>query len=81
LRPERAVRHFKRSLGVPFSMEIIIVMSWSIWNERNLWIFNIEDPWVQKYMITFKKEFIMVIHRAKRLIVLQDMETWLHSIV
>jgi hypothetical protein len=34
LRPERAVRHFKRSLGVPFSMEIIIVMSWSIWKRE-----------------------------------------------
>jgi hypothetical protein len=35
LRPKRVVRHIKRSLGVFFSMEIIIVMCWCIWKERN----------------------------------------------
>jgi hypothetical protein len=44
LRPDRATRHIKRILRVSFAMEIIILMSWSIWKERISWIFNNEDP-------------------------------------
>jgi hypothetical protein len=33
--------------------------------ERNAWLFNGEDPSVEKWAATFKREFIMVIHRAK----------------
>jgi hypothetical protein len=48
LRPHRATRYIKRKLGVSFSMEIIVLMSWSIWTERNKWIFNNEDPSVEQ---------------------------------
>jgi hypothetical protein len=40
LRPDRATRHIKRSLGVPFAREIIILMCWCIWIARNDWLFN-----------------------------------------
>jgi hypothetical protein len=33
---DRAIRHIKRKLRVPFAMEIIIIMCWCIWIERNL---------------------------------------------
>jgi hypothetical protein len=66
----------KRALGVPFSMEIIIIMSWCIWKERNAWIFNNEDPSVDHYKVMFKKEFAMFIHRAKMRMV-DDMRSWL----
>jgi hypothetical protein len=36
--PERVTGYIKRALGVPFAMEIIIVMFWCIWKERNAWI-------------------------------------------
>jgi hypothetical protein len=35
LRPQRAVKHIKRQLKVQFVMELIIIMCWSIWTERN----------------------------------------------
>jgi hypothetical protein len=33
--------------------------------ERNAWLFNGEDPSVEKCVATFKRVFVMVIHRAK----------------
>lgn len=43
-RPLQVFRIFKRSLGVSFYMEIIILMAWSIWKKRNDWIFQNADP-------------------------------------
>jgi hypothetical protein len=65
LKPERATRHIKRALRLPFAMEIIVIMCWSIWTERNSWLFNNEDPQIWKCQETFKREFALVIHRAK----------------
>lgn len=39
-------RRMKQQLGVGFAMEVIILMSWSIWTTRNDWIFNNQDPLV-----------------------------------
>lgn len=49
----------------PFYMEIIILMSWSIWTTRNAKSFNNENQTVQRCKDTFKKELGMVVHRAK----------------
>jgi hypothetical protein len=38
------MNRLRRDLRVPFFMEIIILMSWSIWKSRNDWIFNNIDP-------------------------------------
>jgi hypothetical protein len=65
LRPQRATCYIKRRLRVSFSMEIIILICWSIWTERNRWIFNNEDPSIQQCMTTFKKEFTLLWHRVK----------------
>jgi hypothetical protein len=64
LRPERATRHIKRTLGVPFVMEIIMIMTWCIWKERNAYLFSNEDPSVEYCNLIFK-EFALIIHRAK----------------
>jgi hypothetical protein len=79
LTPERATRHIKRQLKLHFSMDIIIVMCWSIWSERNSWLFSNEDPQPQKCKESFTREFALVIHRAKRSLVLQ-MQSWLPSL-
>jgi hypothetical protein len=42
--PERMTRYIKRALGVSFAIEIIIVMSWCIWKERNAWILTTRIP-------------------------------------
>jgi hypothetical protein len=36
----RAFRAIKDKLAVPFFMEIIILMTWSLWRTRNDWFFN-----------------------------------------
>ena len=37
--PKTAVARLRRQLNVPFWMEIITLMAWSIWKARNGWIF------------------------------------------
>lgn len=57
---------FKQQLGVPFYMEIIILMSWSIWVARNDHTFQGILPSISNCWVFFKKEFALVIHRAKK---------------
>jgi hypothetical protein len=80
LRLDRATRHVKRSLGVHFAIEIIILMCLSIWKECNAWPFNNEDPSVDHCLFMFKKEFALVIHRAKESSTL-EMQSWLDNLV
>jgi hypothetical protein len=79
LRPERATKRLKRSLGVPFAMEIIMIMSWCIWKECNGWLFGFEDPSVEHCFLIFKKEFILATHRVKESMA-NDMKLWLQSL-
>jgi hypothetical protein len=79
LKPERATKRIKRSLNLPFAMEIIILMSWSIWTKRNAWIFREEAPSVQRCLLTLKSEFSLVIHKAKKKLA-PRMKEWLISI-
>jgi hypothetical protein len=65
LKLDRATRHIKRSLGVPFAMDIIILMTWCIWKEQNGWLFTSEDPSVDRCLMLFKRDFALVIHREK----------------
>jgi len=46
-------------------MEVIILLSWSIWITRNNFIFNGIQPSTQVMKATFTHEFAMVIYRAK----------------
>jgi len=47
-------------------MEIIGLMCWSIWTSRNDFIFRGIQPTLQHCPWTFKREFSLVIHRAKQ---------------
>jgi hypothetical protein len=79
LKPERATRRIKRSLNKPFAMEVIILMCWSTWSERNGWIFSNKDPRVVDCIATFKRELALVIHRTKKSWV-PELESWLCSL-
>jgi hypothetical protein len=37
--PVDAAANLEQHLNVPFSMEIVILMTWSIWKCRNAWLF------------------------------------------
>jgi hypothetical protein len=63
--PEETSANLKQQLNVPFSMEIIILMTWSIWKCRNEWLFENKDPTVQHCKNKFIKELLLVIHIAR----------------
>jgi hypothetical protein len=63
--PEEASENLKQQLNVPFSMEVIILMTWSIWKSRNEWLFENKDPSVHHCTHEFSKELRLVIHRAR----------------
>jgi hypothetical protein len=76
LKPERAVCNIKRQLKVPFAMDIIILMARVFGRKEISWIFNNKDPQTANCLNNFKKEFAMVIHRAKGNKA-QEMKEWL----
>jgi hypothetical protein len=49
-----------------------------IWCERNDWIFNYEDSPVGKCKDKFIKEFILLLHRAKKYFL--TIEQWLEDL-
>jgi hypothetical protein len=57
--------NIRRKLQVSFFMEIIILMSWSIWTVRNDWIFNNLDPSIQRCKDKFVHEFKLLLHRVR----------------
>jgi hypothetical protein len=62
---EEASANLKHQLNVSFSMEIVILMTWSTWKCRNAWLFENKNPTVQQCNHEFTKELLLVIHRAR----------------
>jgi predicted nucleic acid-binding Zn ribbon protein len=60
LRSDRATRRIQISLNMPFAMEVIILTCWSIWCERNGWLFQNRDPGIQNCFSVLKRELVMV---------------------
>jgi hypothetical protein len=54
-------RHIKRSLGVQFAVDIIILMTWCIWKEMHGCLVE-KIHQVDWCLLLFKKEFAFVIH-------------------
>lgn len=77
--PTLAFERLKKQIAAPFFMEIIILLSWSIWTTRNNFIFNRVQPTIQSTKQTFIHEFAMVLHRAKKKY-FPDIEAWLESV-
>nr|TKW22726.1 hypothetical protein SEVIR_4G247000v2 [Setaria viridis] len=75
----RIIRQIRDRLAVPFFMEVIILMLWSISTIRNDWMFNSVDPSIQKCKDNFSSEFALVLHRA-RSSMLQAVEDWLNAL-
>jgi hypothetical protein len=57
---------FRRQLQVPFATKIIIIMCWTIWKARNELIFSQVQPSIQDSKREFRKEFALLILRAKK---------------
>lgn len=73
------LNRMKQQLGVSFFMEIIVLMTWSIWTTRNDWIFREVDPSIPNCKRKFMEEFSLLQHRVKPEQVM-IMTAWLDSI-
>lgn len=60
-----SLESLKVQLNVPFFMDVIILLSWSIWMARNDLIFRNIQPSLQNVK-DFFQEFALVILRAKK---------------
>ena len=63
--PFLAFEEIKTQLQVPFYMDIIVLSYWSIWMQRNDLIFKGIPPSSDRCLHNFRKEFALVILRAK----------------
>lgn len=66
LGPFQNLKKFKEQLSMPFFMEIIVLMCWTIWKARNDLIFRQEIPSLQASKDFFRKEFSLLLLRAKK---------------
>lgn len=60
------VKWIKRKLNNTFYMDIIILLCWSIWKERNNWLFEGIDPTVDNCRRRFFSELNLIVHRARK---------------
>jgi hypothetical protein len=57
-----SIKDIKDKLQVPFSMEIIILASWSIWIVRNNNVFNNQRPRFACWKAIYKEELRLLKH-------------------
>jgi hypothetical protein len=62
--PFQILEAFRAQFSVPFFMEIIIIMCWSIWTVRNNLIFRGEEATTQKCKYVFRNVFGLVINSS-----------------
>ncbi|RCV19912.1 hypothetical protein SETIT_4G014400v2 [Setaria italica] len=74
------INQIKNKLGVPFYMEIVILMAWSIWTTRNSWMFNSVDPSPLICKEKFSSEFSYLLLRARPSLVQLMEVVWLHTL-
>jgi len=80
IEPFQLLETFKTILQVPFFMEIIVLMCWSIWRSRNALVFEPEEQSVNIVLQSFSSHFSSVIIGGKSRHV-QAMKAWLDSFV
>jgi len=64
--PSQVFEDFRRQLGVPFFIEIIIIMRWSIWTFRNDVIFGAIPASSLSGLEIFKDNFRKLLWRTKK---------------
>lgn len=78
--PLQIFEAFKAQLQIPFFLEIIVTMCWSIWTVRNDAIFRGLPISIRSCKMIFKSEFALVILRAKYSFH-PDIDLWLEAFV
>lgn len=80
LDPLQIFESFKTQMNVAFYMEIIIIMSWSIWTIRNDAIFRGIAQNSSRCIAIFKQVFGLLLKRAKKKY-FPHIESWLEQFV
>ena len=65
LDPLQILQSFKDQLNVPFFMEAIIIMAWTIWSVRNDFIFRGINPSIQVARFKFRDEWRLLLYMTK----------------
>ena len=78
--PFSELESIRNQLNVPFFMDIIIMFNWCIWMQRNDLIFKGLQPHPDNCYAHFKREFALVILRAKSRLK-QPMTEWLEALL
>lgn len=60
------IHNIRQKLNLPFAMDIIIHVSWAIWNTRNDFIFNNVKPSLYACRQRLKQELKLLTYRATR---------------
>jgi hypothetical protein len=63
---QEVIRSLKFKIQKPFFMEIIMLISWSLWTIRNDFIFKGITPSLYRCKFKFKEELALLVHKAKR---------------
>jgi hypothetical protein len=63
--PSQTLQSFKDQLNVPFFMEAIIIMAWTIWSVRNDFIFRGIQPSIHGAKAKFTYEWRLLLYRTK----------------
>nr|TKW02566.1 hypothetical protein SEVIR_8G249821v2 [Setaria viridis] len=70
----------RRHLNATFFMEVLILMSWSIWTTTNDWTFNNVDPAVAGTRSKFLSELSLVASYRMNPSLGQECLDWIHSL-
>ena len=57
------LQHQKSTFQGPYFMDLFMLATWSIWKERNDFIFNGRPPSLSKWKQLFKSEVVLHLHR------------------
>nr|TKW16243.1 hypothetical protein SEVIR_5G287200v2 [Setaria viridis] len=70
----------RRRLQLPFFMEIIVLMAWSIWTTRNAWTFNNVAPTVPEVKHKFISEIRLIAFHRVNCHVQSSLLDWIDSL-
>jgi hypothetical protein len=73
------IQEAKTRYSSDFIMEIIITGCWSIWDQRNSYIFNQIEPQVNRCILRFKGYASTNLYRAKPSLK-EGMQSWLDTL-
>jgi hypothetical protein len=73
-----SIEHIKMKIGLPFSMDIIIVATWSLWIVRNNKIFNNIRPSFSSWKAIYLQELRLISFRMKKKHV-ESFKEWLQN--